>query len=95
MNEGFDIGQAFEDAVTQVFEYLPVLFGALVLLLVGYLVAKIAGAAVYKALRRFRFDHALHNSAAGKYIARLVDSPSRFVSRITFWLLFLFLSPWP
>lgn len=88
--EGFDIGQSLEDAVNKVFSYLPQLLGALVILLIGYLVAKIVSATVRKLLQRVRFDRAMHSSALGNYIARIVESPSRFVSRVTYWLLFLF-----
>lgn len=87
--EEFNIGSSFENAIEQTIEFLPLLFGALVILFVGYIISKITGGIIHRGLRKVRFDKSLHNSAAGNYIAKIVDSPSRFVGRVAFWLLFL------
>ncbi|HXH04936.1 MAG TPA: hypothetical protein VNI82_00735 [Candidatus Nitrosotenuis sp.] len=81
--------QSFENGLARMFDYLPQLLGALLLLVVGYIVAKILMSLVRKALQRMRFDRALHTSPAGNVISRLVESPARFVGRIVFWLVFL------
>lgn len=87
---GFDIGQSLENLLNKLFEFLPQLLGFILLIVIGYLVAKIVGSLVKKALQKARFDRALHNSAAGNYIARFVDRPSRFTGKLVFWLIFLF-----
>jgi hypothetical protein len=83
---------AYSDSVERGFErffaYVPQLVGALVLLLVGYFVAKILQSVAKKGLQQLRFDRTLHTSSAGRYIDRMVTSPSVFVSRIVFWLVF-------
>ncbi len=83
------ISQSFQDGLANVFDYIPQIIGALVLLLIGYFVAKIIEFVVRKVLRRLRFDHALHTSPAGRYIIRIMESPTHFVGRLTFWLIFL------
>ncbi len=88
MND-FDIGQSLQDVVTKIFSYLPQIIGALIILLIGYFVAKVVAGIVRKALQKVRFDRAMHKSAAGDAIARIVEIPSRFVSKIVFWLIFL------
>lgn len=80
---------AFEDGLTRLFEYLPQLIGAIILLVVGYIVAKVLMSLTRKALVAMRFDNALQSSPAGGVITRLMDSPSRFVGRIVYWLVFL------
>ena len=70
-------------------EALPEILGAVVLVIVGYLVALIIKSVLAKLLRRLRFDRAVHSSPAGNSIARLVDSPARFISKVSFWLVFL------
>lgn len=84
-----DFGESFQSGLTRLFDYLPQLIGALLLLVVGYFVAVVLRSIVRKALRRMRFDRALHTSPAGNMISRLVESPSRFVGKLVFWLVFL------
>jgi hypothetical protein len=84
-----DFGESFQSGLTRLFDYLPQLIGALLLLVVGYFVAVLLRSIVRKALRRMRFDRALHTSPAGNTISRIVESPSRFVGKLVFWLVFL------
>lgn len=85
----FNIEQAFSDMLRRIVEFLPQLIGALVILLIGYFIAKGVASVVRRALQRVRFDRAIHNTAAGNVVARIVDSPSRFVGKVVYWLLFL------
>jgi hypothetical protein len=89
MDRDNDIGREFMDGLNGLFEYLPQLIGALLLLVVGYFVAVALKSVVRKSLQRMRFDRALHTSPAGNVISRLVESPARFVGRLVFWLVFL------
>lgn len=84
-----DYGESFQSGLTRLFDYLPQLLGALVLLVVGYFIAVFLKSLLRRGLMRVRFDRALHTSPAGNVIARLVESPSRFVGRVVFWLVFL------
>lgn len=84
-----DFGRSFQDGLEGLFEYLPQLIGALLLLVVGYFVAMFLKSVVRKGLQRMRFDRALHTSPAGNVISRIVESPSRFVGRVVYWLVFL------
>lgn len=83
------ISEPLERALSRFFEFLPQLVGALVLLLIGYLLAKALQKITQKALHRLRFDRTLHTSSAGKYMARVVESPSVATGRIVYWLVFL------
>ena len=84
-----DFGRSFQDGLEGLFEYLPQLIGALLLRVVGYFVAMFLKSVVRKGLQRMRFDRALHTSPAGNVISRIVESPSRFVGRVVYWLVFL------
>jgi len=83
--EGFDIGQSFQDGVSRIFEYLPQLLAALLILAVGYIVSVVIKNIIRKALLKLRFDRSLQTSPAGKYIDRIVESPSSLVARVVFW----------
>ncbi|MDB5177236.1 MAG: CmpX protein [Candidatus Saccharibacteria bacterium] len=85
-----DIGQSFENGVTKVFDFLPQLLGAIVILIIGYIIAKVVGGIIRRLLQRVRFDRAMHSSVAGNYVSRIVDSPSRFTGNVVYWLIFLF-----
>ena len=88
MND-FNIEDSFNNILNSVVEFLPELLGAIVLIVIGYFVGLLVKTIVAKLLRQVRFDRALHSSPAGNYVARLVDSPSRFIGKVTFWLVFL------
>lgn len=83
------ISTAFQDAIRKFIDYLPQIAGALIVIIIGWLIARLLQAVVYRELRRLRFDRALHTSAAGAYIGRVMESPSRVTARITFWVIFL------
>lgn len=84
-----DFGRSFQDGLQGLFDYIPQLLGALLLLVIGYFIAVFLKSVTRKALQRMRFDRALHTSPAGNVVSRIVESPSRFVGRIVFWLVFL------
>lgn len=89
MNEGFDIGAAFQDGVNRIFDYLPQILGALLILFIGYIVAVAIKNIIRAALLKLRFDRSLHTSPAGKYIDRMVESPSSFVGKVAFWFVWI------
>ena len=78
-----------ENALREVFNWLPELVGALVILVVGYIVAKIVGRVLGGLLHRAGVDRALHSGQGGQLIAKVTSSPSRLVGRIAFWAVFL------
>lgn len=87
-----DIGRSFNRAWEGFFGFLPNLLGFLVILLVGYVVAKLVAAAVQKALEKLGLDAKLHESDANKYVEKVMSGakPSRGISRVVFWLVFAF-----
>ncbi|MDB5187261.1 MAG: CmpX protein [Candidatus Saccharibacteria bacterium] len=88
MND-FNVQQSFENILSRIIEFLPNLIGAIAILIIGYMIAKLLEKVIRKALNRARFDRAIHNSAAGKTISRIIESPSRLGGRIAFWLVFI------
>jgi hypothetical protein len=71
------------------FEWVPKFIGFLLILLIGYIVAKIVGNLVGRALRRAGFDRMLERGAGGSYVMRAVPSPSNLLGSLTFWAVFL------
>jgi hypothetical protein len=87
--ERFDIRDELENVVGTIIDFLPNILAAIVILIIGALVAALIRTLVRKALQQLRFDRAIHGSSAGKYVSRLVDSPSRFIGRVVYWLIMI------
>ncbi len=83
-----DIGGSVTRAFDQFFTWLPLLLGALLILLVGYFVAKTIGALVGRALQKAGLDRTLENGQAGTLVSKVTSSPSRLLGRVVFWLIF-------
>lgn len=87
--DGFDLRQEFENVIGSIIDFLPNLLAALIILILGYIIAKALANLTRRVLQRLRFDRSLHSSPAGNAIARVVESPTQLVSRIIFWLLMI------
>src|SRR3954451_7774106 len=87
-----DIGNSFQNATDGLFAFLPNLLGFLVILLIGYVVAKVVSAVVRKLLQKVGLDKHLHESEANKYVERILPgaSPANGIARVVFWLIFIF-----
>jgi hypothetical protein len=84
-----DIGQSVENGISELFEALPQAIGIVALVIVGYFVAKILQRLTRKMLAKLRFDNMVNNSPAGGIVGRLIDRPSRFVSKVAFWVVWV------
>ena len=76
---------------TKVAEFLPNLAGALLLLIVGYLVAKGIGIAITKLLAKIGLDKLTENSGVASAVQStgLDTSASAIIGKIVYWLIFL------
>ncbi|MBW4061324.1 hypothetical protein HJC99_01995 [Candidatus Saccharibacteria bacterium] len=84
-----NINESIRNLLVTIANWLPRLFGALLVLLIGYLIAKAIERLVKSALRGLKFDNLLHRGTAGSYIAKVVESPTNLVGSVVFWLLWL------
>jgi len=87
-----NIGDSFQNAVDGFFAFLPNLLGFLVLLVVGYIVARIVKGIVVKLLDKVGLDRQLRESDANKYVDRVLPgaSAANGIGRVVFWLIFVF-----
>ena len=86
------IKDSLQTALDGFFGFLPNLLGFAVLLIIGFIVAKVVQAVVRKALEKMGLDKQLRESDASKYVDRVLPgaSPSNGISRVVFWLIFVF-----
>ena len=87
-----DIGDSFQNTTDGIFDFLPNVLGFLVILLVGFFIAKVVGGIVRTLLEKVNVDRKLGESSAGKYVDAVLPgaSPSSGVAKVVFWLIFIF-----
>jgi Conserved TM helix len=86
-----DIGESVQQGLDDLVGFLPQLVGFLIILLIGWLIARAVKALLVKALQGVGVDRALSTGAAGPYVARVTPDarPSEVIGTIAFWFLFL------
>lgn len=86
------VGESFQKALDSFFGFLPNLLAFLVILLVGYIVARIIKTVVAKGLEKAGLDEQLDKSQGRSYVDKVMPgaSPSNGIARIVFYLVFAF-----
>ncbi len=85
----FDIGDSVERGFDTFFEWVPNLVGALVVLVIGYFVAKLLARIVDGLLERVGFDRWVERGALATALERSRFDASDIMATIVFWAAFL------
>jgi hypothetical protein len=84
-----NIGDSIERGFDTFFAWLPALVGAIVVLIIGYFIAKFVGRLITTLLTRAGLDRNMLSGKTGEWVSKVAASPSRLIGQITFWVLFL------
>lgn len=84
-----DYGRGIEDAWAKVTTFVPKFLGFLVILIVGYFVAKAIGKVFDQVLERVGFDRAVERGGIKRALANSDYDASSLVSKVVFYALFL------
>jgi len=86
-----DFTQPFEDAFSKLLSFIPNLLGALVILVVGYFVAKVLGKLVGTLLGRVGFDQWMERAGVSGVLQRSGTglTASAMLGKVVFWFVFL------
>ncbi len=86
------IGDSVQQGLDSFFAFVPNLIGALLILLVGFVIAKLVKTALNKVLEATKVDETLTKSDAGSYVEKVSpdSKPSHLIGFIAFWFIFLF-----
>jgi hypothetical protein len=86
------VSNSFQQSLDRFFGYLPNVLGFIVILAVGYIIARVIKKILDKVLEKLRIDEALQKSHAGEYVEKISPGgrPSRFIGGLVFWLIMLF-----
>jgi small-conductance mechanosensitive channel len=87
-----DLTTSVQQALDSLFEFIPNLIGFLVILIVGYFIAKLVKSVLLRLLDKLGLDRHLHSGQTGEYVERITPgaSPSRLIGAVAFWFIFLF-----
>ncbi|GAA0263447.1 hypothetical protein GCM10010492_75620 [Saccharothrix mutabilis subsp. mutabilis] len=83
------IGEATGDALRSVVTFLPKLVGFLLVLLIGWIVARLLRTAVNKVLERVHFDRAVQRGGIGDALSRTRFDASGLVAQIVYYAVLL------
>jgi hypothetical protein len=86
-----NVGDSVQTGLDGFFGFLPKLLGFLVVLAIGWIIAKVVKSLVTKALERVGIDRALHSGNAGQYVNRVAPDvkPSSTIGSLAYWFIFL------
>ena len=86
------IAQSLQRGLDSLIAFIPNLVGCLIILFIGYVIARLVKAAVSKLLEAVGLDRALSGSPAGAYVERVSPGarPSRLVGVVAFWFIFIY-----
>ena len=86
-----DIAASLLQGLDAFFEFLPRLLGFLIILLIGYIVARVVKGILARLLEKVGLDNAMHSGSVGEQVNKAAPdvSPSRIIGSIAFWFIFL------
>jgi len=86
-----EISDSLQRGLDEFIAFLPRLIGFLIILFIGWLIARLVKALVVKALEGVGVDRAMSGGTAGPYVARVMPNarPSEVIGTLAFWFLFL------
>ena len=89
---GFNILQSLQNAFTTFLNYVPNVIGALLVLLIGFIIARLIRAGISGLLRKARVDDKLTHGKGGEYVARFSPQgkPSQLVGLVVQYVLMVF-----
>lgn len=86
---GYHFTQSIQNGLDKLFGLIPAIIGFLLLIIIGWIFAKIAKRIVRTLLRKLRFDRAITLSPAGNYVTRVIEHPTEFVARLAYSIIFI------
>ncbi|WP_157182672.1 mechanosensitive ion channel family protein [Sciscionella marina] len=91
MSDGFSFTQPFQNAFSTLMQYIPQLIGALVILLIGFFVAKAIAWVVSKVLEKAHFNDAMQRANVQQFLERAGTglTASVVLGKVVFWFVFI------
>ena len=85
-----DVGESFQEMLSQIINFLPKLLAFLAIVLIGWFVAKAIAKIVDRVLERVGFDRAVERGGVGRALEPTEYDASTILAKIVFYTLMLF-----
>src|ERR1700749_2983764 len=85
----FQISTSFQNLLDTVFHSIPKILVFLLILVVGWIVAKVLARIVGMILRRVKFDHFVERGVVGQALARSSTDATTLISKIVYYAILL------
>ena len=85
----FNVGDSLQRGFDEFVAFLPNLIGALVVLVIAYIIAKVLEGVVRKALSGAGFDGLVHRDPVGQWTRSALPRPSNLAGSVAFWVILL------
>jgi hypothetical protein len=89
MPVAIDFQGGLSNAWSNVAAFVPKLAAALLIILVGYLIARVVAGVLNKVLERIGFDRAVERGGIKQALAKSKYDPFDIIAKVVFWLIFL------
>jgi len=88
---GASLGDNLEKVLDEIVTFLPKIIAFLVILLIGFILARIIKAAITKVLQSAGIDKALHSGQSGQYVEKIAPgaSPAKLIGSVVYYLILL------
>ena len=86
-----DILQSIQNGFSTFFGYVPQLIGAIVILIVGYIVAKVVQGILTRVLRGLGFENVMERGGVKQFFDRAStnQTPTSILGKVAFWFVFI------
>jgi hypothetical protein len=86
-----NVSESLQQGLDSLIGFLPKLIGFLIILAIGWIIAKAVKGVLTKALQKVGLDRALHSGHAGQYVEKVApdSSPSALIGSVAYWFIFL------
>ena len=83
--------QPLQDALSTFFSYLPQLVGAIIILIVGYIIARVLQGVVTRVLRSIGFEGWMERGGIKQFFDRsqTTETPASVLGKLVFWFVFI------
>jgi small-conductance mechanosensitive channel len=83
--------ESLQNALSTFLEYIPQLIGAIIILVIGYFVARILQAVVARVLQAIGFDRWMEHGGIKQFFdrAQTRETPATVLGRLVFWFVFI------
>src|ERR687897_444990 len=83
--------QSLQEGLSTFFSYIPQLIGAILILIVGYIVAKLLEAVITRLLGTIGFEHWMDRGGIKQFFERAEtrQTPTSILGRLVFWFVFI------